>query len=515
MRKKILLFSFMLAFAVTFLTINAFAEVLVDSSDSSAIRITVTNDTLMKWENVSVTLSAAHKRVVFEQITPFDSGLILPGESQTAVFSMSVKPDYILIFSAGGAAVLTAAAVVYILVKKKKRAPAALILLALMLTALPISASASDSTRTVTEDFTVIFEEKEYACMATFDYTPPEGTEILDFTNGGWDASEGLISSAICTPSALIRNIGQYNGETGENYAFQADVEITQTRTKAGIFFCMSKSGFYEGIEGYFVAVTRRGMYLYKYTGSPETGEDEIELGKHMFEEFELGMTCTLRVEIYGSLCRVYLLDDAEGVEPWPEFEFTLDDFETGSIGIMDSGFGACYSNVKFETLEPLPADTAAKYYQNHVLDGYADPDVLYYDGKYYMYATSYYVEKGYEVYTSTDLVNWTNEGMTLTEAWGIDHWYWAPDVEEIDGKFYMIATVAEHVGIAVADSPLGPFIPEGNWLFESTIDGHIFVDDDGTMYIYYVSWREGYAYGIYGVKMMDDYVTPDMSTET
>ena len=40
--------------------------------------------------------------------------------------------------------------------------------------------------------------------------------------------------------------------------------------------------------------------------------------------------------------------------------------------------------------------------YQNPILIGYADPDVYFENGVYYLYATSY----RYDVWTSTDLVN-------------------------------------------------------------------------------------------------------------
>jgi len=158
--------------------------------------------------------------------------------------------------------------------------------------------------------------------------------------------------------------------------------------------------------------------------------------------------------------------------------------------------------------------------FQNPVVEGYADPDVLYHDGVYYLYATSYHIGNGYEVLTSTDLVNWENHGNCLdtssgvTDSWGFSRYYWAPDVEEHNGKFYMLASVDEHLGIMTADSPLGPFVPEENYLFEDAIDGHMFFDGDD-MYIYYVTWREGHPYGIWGCKMMDDCVTPDLSTET
>lgn len=152
--------------------------------------------------------------------------------------------------------------------------------------------------------------------------------------------------------------------------------------------------------------------------------------------------------------------------------------------------------------------------FQNPILDGYADPDVLYHDGVYYLYATSYPKHsRGYEVYTSADLVHWENRGMCIERAWGMERAFWAPDVKEKDGKFYMLVTVCEHLGLAVADSPLGPFVPQEGFLFESSIDGHIFFEGED-MYIYYVSWRKDHRYGIYGVKMMPDRITPDLSTE-
>ena len=149
--------------------------------------------------------------------------------------------------------------------------------------------------------------------------------------------------------------------------------------------------------------------------------------------------------------------------------------------------------------------------FANPVLENLADPDVLYHEGVYYMYATSYNVSIGYEVYTSTDLQNWENRGMCMGSAWGFDRWYWAPDVEYHDGKFYMLVSADEHLGFAVADDPLGPFVPCENYLFkEKAIDGHIFFDGDD-MYIYYVSWTP--EYGLYGCKMKDDHLSPDTST--
>ena len=154
-------------------------------------------------------------------------------------------------------------------------------------------------------------------------------------------------------------------------------------------------------------------------------------------------------------------------------------------------------------------------YYQNPVLKGYADPDVLYYKGTYYLYATSSSLPVGYEVYVSKDLVNWEYGGIVMGEIWGMKRWYWAPDIMERNGKFYMLVSVNEHLGIATANSPLGPFIPEPHYLFEKSIDGHYFIDEDGSVYIFYVSWRPGKSYALYGLRMETDCITPIPSTDT
>ncbi len=153
------------------------------------------------------------------------------------------------------------------------------------------------------------------------------------------------------------------------------------------------------------------------------------------------------------------------------------------------------------------------KTFKNPVLKSYADPDILLYDGLYYLYATSPTVNNGYEVYVSPDLVNWENKGICIENAFGLTRWYWAPDVKEKDGKFYMLITADEHLGLAVADSPLGPFVPQDGFLFEKSIDGHIYFEGDD-MYIYYVSWRKDHDYALWGCKMNDDMITPDLSTE-
>ena len=152
------------------------------------------------------------------------------------------------------------------------------------------------------------------------------------------------------------------------------------------------------------------------------------------------------------------------------------------------------------------------KYYQNPLLEG-ADPFVLNYNGKYYLYSTN--AEDGYRVFTSDDLINWQDAGYCLksTDVTG-EKGFWAPEVMERDGKFYMVYTADEHIGIAVSDSPTGPFVQkEKKWLSErNAIDGHFFVDDDGTVYLYYVRFDHGNV--IYMTKMNSELTGFDEENE-
>ena len=152
------------------------------------------------------------------------------------------------------------------------------------------------------------------------------------------------------------------------------------------------------------------------------------------------------------------------------------------------------------------------KTYQNPVTQG-ADPFILLHDGKYYHYATN--DPDGYRVLESEDLVNWTDRGYCFHKdnVQG-DRWFWAPEIKEKNGKFYMVYSSEEHLGVAVADSPLGPFTQEKKcWLSERNgIDGDFFIDDDGQVYLYYVRFDHGNV--IYGTKMSDDMLTMDEANE-
>ncbi len=298
------------------------------------------------------------------------------------------------------------------------------------------------------------------------------------------------------------------------NFAAEVDLTLDTIYSSGGLLFRASASGQYDGFEGYALMIRDRKIYLYEAGGTKSSGMIFTELGHASIADYKRGSALRLRVERDGSTYRLYYLDDAEGVDPWPEFEFVLNSCRGTGIGVVDNGQGVSFDNlIVTEYTAPEKSD---KLYKNPVFGEAqaADPGVLFHDGKYYCYSTSAPI--GYYVYTSDDMVNWKNEGLCCEMAWGINKsgYYWAPEVIEHNGKFYMIMTVDERIGFAVADSPMGPFIPEETWLFEKTIDGHVFIDDDGQAYLYYVSWRDGHEYGIYGCELEDDIVTVRPNTE-
>lgn len=137
-----------------------------------------------------------------------------------------------------------------------------------------------------------------------------------------------------------------------------------------------------------------------------------------------------------------------------------------------------------------LPAcngQAAGATFRNPLLPGnLADPAVIRHEGRYYLYATGDVEEnRGTRVYTSTNLVDW-ERGPIVFQPGQKD--VWAPDVwrDPGSGRFYLYYTASLTVGVAEADHPLGPFSVRKKF-FDKAIDAHLFRDDDGRLFLYYV----------------------------
>ncbi len=169
--------------------------------------------------------------------------------------------------------------------------------------------------------------------------------------------------------------------------------------------------------------------------------------------------------------------------------------------------------------------------------DFHADPEILFAKGtgKYYIYSTTdgqpgwggWY----YTVFSSDDLADWKYEGIALDlksdqVSWA-DGNAWAPAIEErmVDGKYLYflyfsgnpVAGGGKQIGVAVADSPTGPFKDLGHPIITESPTGHgqqidvdVFVDPaSGKPYLY---WGNGY---MAGAELNDDMLSIKESTIT
>lgn len=171
------------------------------------------------------------------------------------------------------------------------------------------------------------------------------------------------------------------------------------------------------------------------------------------------------------------------------------------SVFLVLGMFGCVVQNRDNQSSAGNSAAPPRRTYRNPLLPdvGIADPHVIRVKDRYYLYATTH--TRGYDVYQSSDLVNWTNRGSVFADPRG---GAWAPDVfhDRRNGKFYLYYTdnvpdakpggPQKQIGVAVADSPLGPFTDKAV-LATDAIDAHLFQDDDKRFYLYYVDLFRGF----------------------
>ena len=153
----------------------------------------------------------------------------------------------------------------------------------------------------------------------------------------------------------------------------------------------------------------------------------------------------------------------------------------------------------------------------NPVIPGYfADPTIKKFGDTYYMYATTDGSGAGFgpaQVWTSKDFVNWTLMPMN----WPDSHWIWAPDViRHTDGRYYYFYCQPCIIHCGVSETPRGPWknilgeseavlVPDRFVTNAITLDGQTFVDDDGSVYLYWGTWGIYKGFGCGAGKMTPD----------
>ena len=132
-----------------------------------------------------------------------------------------------------------------------------------------------------------------------------------------------------------------------------------------------------------------------------------------------------------------------------------------------------------------------------------SDPAPMVHNGRMYVYTghdedgADFFWMQEWRVYSSDDMVNWTDHGSPLaleSFSWADDR-AWASQTIERNGKFYWYVCAHSRIsngmaiGVAVSDSPTGPFRDAiGKPLFENGswdhIDPTVLIDDDGQAWL-------------------------------
>ncbi len=141
---------------------------------------------------------------------------------------------------------------------------------------------------------------------------------------------------------------------------------------------------------------------------------------------------------------------------------------------------------------------------RNPIFPG-ADPEIRYFEktGRYYIYPTT--SGNGFKVFSSKDLVHWTDEGEIFSFknlTWEKTN-SWAPSILEkktTNGyRYYFYFCANLKIGVAVANDPGGPFVDSGkplinfnpNGVSGVAIDPNVFVDPvSGKTFLY---WGNSY----------------------
>ena len=143
-----------------------------------------------------------------------------------------------------------------------------------------------------------------------------------------------------------------------------------------------------------------------------------------------------------------------------------------------------------------------------------ADPTARVFNNKIYLYPShdivppagqrqDWFCMEDYHVFSSENLTDWTDHGVIVTQnkvPWVRKDSYsmWAPDCVEKNGKYYFYfpstpsgAMRGFGVGVAIANSPEGPFIPEPEPIKGiNGIDPCVLLASDGNAYIFWGAGR-------------------------
>ena len=321
---------------------------------------------------------------------------------------------------------------------------------------------------------------------------------------GDWRAVDGTLAvTGGQGPRAHVRDLRV------ADFELTVDVCVSEAGSQAGVVFRATNPG--EGVDAY------EGYYAGLHCGANQVVWGAV---RHNWEGIARkpaaiapGEWYRLKLQVSRENVVLFVNELPVAQRRYPKLDGIDSRFTVGEVGLRALGGEASFRNL---SIRELKRPSLVESYTNPVQAGCADPAILKHDGQYYAYCTYSpdhpNMPQGIRLYVSSDLVHWKDHGYVLKreDSWGESR-FWAPDIVEKDGTFYLYYAADTRICVATAQTPLGPFrqAKQEPMLPESIrIDAHVFKDDDGQYYFYYVSFNRGNE--IWGGRLNADMRTID-----
>lgn len=311
----------------------------------------------------------------------------------------------------------------------------------------------------------------------------------VSFNAGGLQKSGSAVtgSGAMLTKTALPDN-------------FKAEVILTPAGVSK-LFFGMDDNG-----DGYAFEIHKEdetvALYQIKDCKYICLGRKNAPVGDGSY---------LASVAVHNNVATAVFDTFSQGEDAFFTFELRLKEYTAGNFGVWLEGG-------KVETLSIMDSEgKTGDTYTNPVNTG-ADPDVLFYEGTYYLYHRISNGNNVFRVYTSPDLVHWMPRDIVFTHKPGeyTTSSYMSPNVFYYDGLFYLFYAAkntdgSNRIYCAYSDSPYGPFEHKNGQksLHEvAEIGGHPYLDESGKIYISYVRFGNGNHIWLEEIKLKDGTVS-------
>ncbi|MET7703782.1 family 43 glycosylhydrolase [Streptomyces sp. NPDC005485] len=346
--------------------------------------------------------------------------------------------------------------------------------------------------------------------------TPSNGGSSLysAITKASWSAESKLTAGSQLTPGEWRHVTVTLDGTSGTMVLYVDGVEAARTTTT------IKPSELYDANKDYSGYI---GKSLYAADPYFAGEVDDFRIYDRALSAAEVmelsGNTAGIAHVSHSALKVDAIIDNADSKVTLPMKEGTdltalAPEFTLAHGAAISPASGSVQDFSKPVTYEVTGSDgtkrtwtVSAQIMKSPVLPGLnADPNIVRFGDTFYIYPTTDGFEgwsgTQFKAYSSTDLVHWKDHGVILDlgpdVSWA-DSRAWAPTIAEKDGKYYFYFCADANIGVAVSDSPTGPFkdalgqpLLKAGQLSGQMIDPAVFTDDDGQSYLY---WGNGHAY--------------------